>query len=209
MLSFSRTLLVSIFAGLAVTAASAAAAKEFSFKDPKGVNSMTFVLDSELEPIMGLASGISGTVSFDPADAKKTTGKLVVDAKSINCSNPAMTKVLHADDWLNVEKHGEVTFTFKEVKDAKSSAAGEFEMTVVGDFSCAGVTKELTIPVKATYKKDGAGGRLKGAKGDLLILRAAFTINRKDFKIKTEMGPEVVSEEIEIRASIVGMSAEK
>lgn len=208
MRSVRRTLLVSFFSGLLAASASAAASKEFNFKDPKGVNSMSFVLDSEFEPIMGLATGISGTVSFDPADAKKTTGKIVVDAESINCSNPAMTKVLHAEDWLNVEKNAEVSFTFKEVKEAKSTSAGEFELSVVGDFTCAGVMKEMTIPVKASYKKDGAGSRLRGAKGDLLILRAAFTINRKDFKIKTDMGPQVVSEEIQIRASIVGMSSE-
>ena len=40
--------------------------QEFDFKDSKRVNSLSFFLDSELEPIMGVASGISGKISYDP-----------------------------------------------------------------------------------------------------------------------------------------------
>lgn len=208
MRTFARWFMGSLI-GLALAASASAAAQEFNFKDPKGVNSMSFVLDSEIEPIMGLATGISGEVSFDPADAKKTAGKIVVDAATVNCSNPMMTKALHGADWLNVEKNKEITFTFKEVKEARTAGENEFELSIRGDFSCAGVTKELTIPVRISYKKDAAGHRLQGTKGDLLILRTSFSISRKDFKIQEKMGEAHVSDEIQIRAAIVGATSEK
>ncbi len=50
----------------ACVATASAAADKFDFKDPKGVNAIYFVLDSELEPIMGMATGISGTVNPGP-----------------------------------------------------------------------------------------------------------------------------------------------
>ena len=77
----------------------------FDFKDPKGVNSMTIQVDSILEPIMGTASGISGTLSFDPEAPKSANGKIVVSAGSIQTTNDRMTKVLHSEDWIDIEKY--------------------------------------------------------------------------------------------------------
>lgn len=190
-------------------AIASAAAIDFDFKDPKSVNAMYFLLDSEVEPIMGLASGISGTVSFDPADSKKLSGKIIVAADSLRTDNTEMNKVLHGDDWMKVKENTEISFTFQEVKESKAAGDNQWELSVSGEFLCKGVKKAMTVPVRATYQKGGLANRLRGQKGDLLILRTEFKINRKDFGIKPEMGNSVVAEEIQIRAAIVGMHAEK
>jgi hypothetical protein len=44
-----------------------AAPLTFDFKDPKGVNNVQFSLDAPLESITGTGTGISGSVTFDPA----------------------------------------------------------------------------------------------------------------------------------------------
>ena len=186
-----------------------ASAADFEFKDPKGVNSVQFLLDSEVEPIMGQASGVSGTIAFDPAAPEKTTGKIAVETESIHFQNQKMTDTLRQPDWLNTKQFTEITFAFKQVKSAKKSGENGFEMEVTGDFTCAGVTKELTVPVRATYLKGKAGERLQGAKGDLLVLRSEFAIKRSDFKIKPGMMNAVVAEDIHIRVSITGMHPEK
>ena len=60
---------------LACAATSALAAPQaFDFKDPKGVNNVIFKLDAPLEAISGSAGGISGTVTFDPAEPAATKG---------------------------------------------------------------------------------------------------------------------------------------
>ena len=120
-----------------------------------------------------------------------------------------MTKALHGDDWLDAEKHPVIEFVFKNVREATKSDEQTTKMTVVGELTCKGVTKELVVPVSATYLPDRMAQRMRRAKGDLLVLRSSFTFNRKDFNIKPDMGPEVVAEEIELRISIVGGAPKK
>jgi polyisoprenoid-binding protein YceI len=198
--------LLSIVSGF--PARTAAASKEFDFKDPKGVNSIVFVLDSLLEPIMGLANGVSGKLQFDPADPQSTRGTIALAASSVKCAHAGMTNVLHGDDWMNVKAYPTVEFTFKKIKDAKPGEDGSVAMTVVADLTLKGVTKELEVPVSATYLAGQLGQRVRGKDGDLLVLRSTFSVKRRDFGIKPEMGPETVAEEIELRVSIVGIRPE-
>jgi polyisoprenoid-binding protein YceI len=202
--------IVSVVAGLLFgSVAASAAAIEFDLKDPKGVNSMSFTLDSELEPILGLAAGISGKITFDPDKPEATDGLVIVDAASLHTENKGMKDTLHGPDWLNVKEHPEIKFNFKKVVEAKKGDGGVFEMKVTGDFECKGKTKEMTIPVRVTYLKGKLGNRQRGLKGDLLVVRTEFTIKRSDFEIKPDMGAAVVAEEIRIFASICGTHVEK
>ncbi len=182
---------------------------EFDFKDPKGVNTISFTLDSLLEPFTGMASGISGKVTFDPADAKATKGTITVETKSLKLENKGMQETLHGPDWLDAAKNPKIEFTFKKVTDYKSAGDNVFDLTVVGDMTCKGVTKELTVPVKATYLPGKLGERSGKLTGDLLVLRSNFTIARKDFGIKPDMGDKVVAEVIQLGISIAGVSPKK
>ena len=186
-----------------------AAGTEFDFKDPKGVNSISFTLDSLLEPFTGVASGISGKVTFDPADPKATKGTITVETKSLHLENKGMKETLHGPDWLDVAKNPKIEFAIKNVTESKSVGENVFDLTVVGDLTCMGVTKELTVPVKATYLPGKLGERSSKLSGDLLVLRASFAMKRKDFGIKPDMPGTVVAEEIQLRVSIVGVSPKK
>ena len=59
---------LAILASIGVTGTALAAPQTFDFKDPKGINNAGFKLDAPLEAINGNASGVSGTVTFDPAN---------------------------------------------------------------------------------------------------------------------------------------------
>jgi len=182
---------------------------EFDFKDPKGVNSMAFTLDSLLEPFTGVASGITGKVKFDPANPQATTGTISVETKSLYLDNKGMKETMHGPDWLDAQKNPKIEFTVKKVSEAKKLGEDVFEMTVVGDMTCKGVTKEITVPVKATYLPGKLSERSGKMNGDLLVLRANFNLKRKDFGIKPDMGDKVVAEDIQVRVSIAGHNAKK
>src|SRR5215468_2782822 len=98
-----------------------AAPQQFDFKDPKGVNNAVFKLDAPLEAINGSANGISGTVTFDPANPAATKGKIVVASSSLHVGNPMMKEHLHGSNWLDVVKYPEISFVAKELKNAKTS----------------------------------------------------------------------------------------
>ncbi len=190
---------------IGVTGIVFAAPQTFDFKDPKGINNAGFKLDAPLEAINGNASGVSGTVTFDPENPGATKGKIVVATGSLMLPNPMQKQHMLSDKWLDAAKFPEISFESKEFKNVKPT--GDTTMAdVTGTFTLKGVSKELTVPVKLTYMKDKLGQRVPNQKGDLLVVRASFTIKRGDFNINPGQFEDKVSDTIEITLSIAGAS---
>ena len=189
-----------------LTTAAYAAPQSFDFKDPKGVNNAVFKLDAPLESINGSASGITGSVSFDPENPAATSGKIVVASESLTVPNPMQKEHLHGANWLDTAKYPEITFETKSLANVKTEGPVT-TAEVTGNFSLHGVSKEITVPVKFTYLKDKLAARVPNLKGDLLVLRANFVINREDFNIQKGQYEEKVSPTIDLSLSIAGASA--
>ena len=188
---------------VALTSAAYAAPLAFDFKDPKGVNNAVFQLDAPLESINGSASGISGTVTFDPENPAATTGKIIVASESLTVPNPMQKEHLQSANWLDVAKYPEITFEAKSL--AKVNTDGNVTTgDVTGTFSLHGVTKEITVPIKLTYLKDKLAARVPNLKGDLLVIRANFVINREDFNLQKGQYEDKVSPTIDLSLSIAG-----
>ncbi len=181
-----------------------AAPQTFDFKDPKGVNNAVFKLDAPLEAINGSASGIKGSVQFDPAHPEMTKGKIIVESKSLTVPNKMMNEHLHGAMWMDVAKFPEISFDVTQLKNVKTTA-DTTTADAVGSFTMRGVTKELTVPVKITFLKDKLGARVQNLKGDLLVIRTNFQLKRSDFNVNPGM-TDKVSDEIDLSLSIAGMS---
>ena len=196
---------LTILALTALTGAALAAPQTFDFKDPKGINNAGFKLDAPLESINGSASGISGTVTFDPEKPGATTGKIIVATESLMVPNSMQRGHMLSDKWLDAPKFPEITFESKEFKNVKTDG-DTTTADVTGTFTLKGVSKEITAPVKLTYLKDKLGDRVPNQKGDLLVVRAHFTIQRGDFNVNPGQYEDKVSETIELTLSIAGAS---
>jgi polyisoprenoid-binding protein YceI len=197
---------ITLFSFTAVLSLNAVAAQlTFDFKDPKGVNNAVFKLDAPLEAITGSANGVSGTVTFDPANPAATKGKIVIAASSLHVPNPMMKEHLHGAQWMDVQQHPEITFEAKELKNVKGGSE-KAEGNVVGTLTIKGVSKEVTAPAKFTYLKDKLGQRVPGKKGDLLVIRSNFSIKRSDFGINPGAPQDKVADEIDLALSIAGAS---
>lgn len=176
----------------------------FNFNDLKGVNSISILLDSVLEPIMGVASGISGNVIFDPEKNKAIKGRIVVAADKIQMANPMMTKVLHSEEWLDVVTFPTVELSLKKIISTVSKINTQSEYVILGNFTCKGITKEIQMSVCVTYLPGKLKARNGKGDGDLLVLRSRFSIDRMDFKINPATSPDSVAKEIQLNVSIVG-----
>src|SRR3954468_11260626 len=164
-----------LFTSVSFATAVLAAPETFDFKDPKGINNAGFKLDAPLEAINGSASGISGTVTFDPENPAATKGKIVVAADTLTLPNTMQQGHMRGEKWLDVAKYPEISFDAKELKNVKTQ--GDVTTAdAVGTFTCKGVSKEMTIPVKLTYLKDKLSQRVPNMKGDLLVIRSNFSI---------------------------------
>lgn len=182
-----------------------AAPLTFDFKDPKGVNNVQFSLDAPLESITGTGTGISGSVTFDPAQPAATKGKIILDTKSLTVGNPMMADHLRGGNWLDVANHPAITFEAVSLTNVRTQG-NVVNAEVAGKLTLKGVTKDIKVPVSFTHLPDKLGARVNDpkVKGDLLVLRANFTINRADFGIQPGKNTDKVAETIQLSLSIAG-----
>jgi len=200
-----KSSLVSLLAASALAFTAKATPISFDFKDPKGVNNVQFHLDAPLESISGSATGVTGTVSFDPANPAATTGKIVLSSKSLTVGNPLMQEHLLGADWINAAGFPEISFEVHNF--SKIQTKGDrTDALVTGILTIKGVAKEVTVPVSLTYLPGKLGARLGKAdlKGDLLVLRAAFSVNRSDYGIMAGKAIDKVSENVDLTLSLAG-----
>lgn len=195
--------LVTTLAVFAVAGSAFAAPTSFDFQDPKGVNNVRFDLDAPLESMSGTANGVTGTVVFDPANPAATTGKINVAADSLRLPNSRMQEHLHSAQWIDVATHPEISFEVARLSNVKTSGA-ETTAVATGRFTLRGITKEITVPVRITHLPDALGRRQPNAKGDLLVIRAEFSINRDDFGIQPGQRLDTVGTEIKLSLAIAG-----
>jgi polyisoprenoid-binding protein YceI len=195
------TLVPVVLAGLVASAF--AAPLTFDFKDPKGVNNITFKLDAPLESISGSTNGITGTVTVDPATMTGITGKIVVTADSLKVPNPMMEEHMKGDKWLDAKKFPEISFELKAISDLDKNDNGA-NGKATGTFTLHGVSKDITVPARVTYLPGRLKDRVPDAEGDLLVIRADFSIKRGDFGIQPKQNEDKVSNQIRISLAIAG-----
>lgn len=182
-------------------------AESFDFKDPKGINNVSFTLDAPLESVSGTANGISGSIEFDPAHPENTKGEIVLQTSSLMVANSMMRDHLLGEHWMNVAEYPTITFVAEHFEPVKFDGT-TVKAHATGTLSVKGVSKKVTVPVTLTYLPGKLSARTNGnMQGDLLVLRSTFSISRNDYGINAGQHEEKVSDEIELKLSIAGAFA--
>lgn len=147
----------------------------------------------------GVFTKFSGTFAFDADDLSKSQVEVTIDAASIDTREAQRDAHLKSADFLDVEKHPEITFKSKRVE------RSDGDLRVIGDLTIHGVTREAALDVE----HHGAGKDPWG--NEKIGFSAKTTINRKDFGLTwnaaLETGGVLVGEKVEIDIDVEGTKA--
>lgn len=147
--------------------------------------------------VKGSFGDFSGTINYD-ADAPETmSASAVIKVASIDTKNADRDAHLRNEDFFDAEQFPEITFQTTSVSGTAP------DLTLTGDLTMKGVTKEISLPVELSGPiTDPWGNERIGLSGET-------TINRKDFNInwsKTlDNGGLVVADNVKLIIEIEGI----
>ena len=156
-----------------------------------GKSKATFVSDAPLETMTGKTNKVTGTLTVDPADITKTTGKFKVPVKSIRTGSDLRDEHLQGDGWLDAKKNPFIHFEISEVvlgkKGSKELKQGkDTKVEVKGKFTAHGVIRTIRRPVPRALVETLDFTDLKATvswSGDQIQIKAKFPYNLTDHEI--------------------------
>lgn len=143
----------------------------------------------------GRFNDLAGTISYDAANVAKNAVKVAIKTTSVDTGNTKRDEHLRKDDFFDVAKHPDMTFTSTVWK--KGATNGTYEIS--GEFSLHGVTKPITI----TATKTGSGTDPWG--NERIGFETAFTIKRSDYGMTANS--LMVGDEVKITFAAEGIKA--
>jgi polyisoprenoid-binding protein YceI len=121
--------------------------------------------------VRGEFQKLEGTVSWDPAAPAATQIEATLDVASINTRDAQRDGHLKSADFFDVEKFPKLSFKSKSV-----TAKGKEHLSVTGDLTIHGVTKEVVLDVEgpSAPSTDPFGNTRVGATATTKIKRDDF-----------------------------------
>ncbi|MFD7159468.1 YceI family protein [Kribbella sp. NPDC059898] len=145
--------------------------------------------------VRGAFDEFEGSFHIDGENPENSSGKVTIQAKSINTRNNQRDDHLRSNDFLAMDEHPEITFASTAVK-----KTGDAEFVVTGDLTIRGVTK----PVDVTFEYTGTATDPFG--NQRLGLEGSVVVNRKDFGVSwnaaLEGGGVLVSEKVTLELEV-------
>jgi polyisoprenoid-binding protein YceI len=148
--------------------------------------------------VRGSFDEFEGSFHIDGENPENSSGKVTIQAKSIQTRNSQRDDHLRSNDFLDMDNHAEITFVSTGIK-----AAGEGEFVVTGDLSIRGVS----MPVEVNFEYTGTATDPFG--NERLGLEGSVVINRKDWGVSwnaaLEGGGVLVSEKVTLEIEVSGI----
>lgn len=176
----------------------------FYFQDPQNRNQIIFTNEALVETFNGITTDVRGEISFDPAQLQNTIrGKISTTVNSIKTGIETRDEDLSSERWLNAKKYPEISFEISKVQDVIQLANNKLMLSLVGDFSCRGITKTMMANFTLTLLEENELTK-KRTLGDLLSLVGEFEIYLSEYGIQNAFMPTRVSQKVVITVNIVG-----
>lgn len=148
-----------------------------------------------LSRVRGRFTDFTGAISFDESNPQASRVDVVIQARSIDTSEPDRDKHLRSADFFEVDTHPTLTFASTSV-----TPRGGNIYDVAGDLTIHGVTREVVMPASFLGTAQDPWGNTK------FVFEAELTLNRKDFGLTwnaaLETGGFLVGDEVKVLLSI-------
>jgi polyisoprenoid-binding protein YceI len=164
--------------------------------DPDHSNAGFSVKHLMISNVKGSFDKQTGVVEIDDKDITRSKVAVTIDTASINTRVQKRDEHLRSADFFDVAKYPAMTFVSKKV-----ARAGSGGLTVSGDLTIHGITREVVLNVAplSQESKDPWGNIRRGTS-------ATTKINRKDFGLTwnkaLETGGVVVGDDVNITLEI-------
>ena len=164
--------------------------------DPVHSSAQFKVKHMMISNVKGEFTAVTGALTLDEKDITKSRVEASIDATTINTREAQRDAHLKSADFLDVEKFPTLSF-----KSTRITKAGDSELSVTGELSIHGVTRNVVFEV------EGMSAPTKDPWGNTRIgLSATTRISRKDFGLTwntaLETGGILVGEEVTITLDV-------
>ena len=189
----SLTAAIAVLVALALPSAAPAAVWNI---DPDHSSVAFTIRHLMVSNVKGTFAKFSGTVEIDEQNVAKSRIAVTIDTSSIGTNVQKRDDHLRSADFFDVAKYPTMTYVSHTI-----APAGQDRLTVTGDLTMHGVTREVVLAVEGLSPegKDPWGGIRRGA-------TASARINRKDFGLAwnqlLETGGVAVGEEVAIALEV-------
>ncbi|MBU0552657.1 YceI family protein [Myxococcota bacterium] len=197
--------LTSAFFALMITSAMAT-----TFKlSPGPINRVTFDNDAPFETITGFTGDVTGSIDLDLSKPSGAKGEVTIPVKSLNTGVALRDEHLRSDKWFDEAAHPNMTFKLSALEVKGSLKAGKpLKGKLKGVITIKGVSKAISVPVKVAYRASDEQLKAAYIKGDVLRLKAEFTLNIRDFGIipPAHVAGIKVADEVTIKVGLTALS---
>lgn len=140
--------------------------------------------------VKGSFGDFAGTIEFDETNPSAMKASATIQVASVTTANEKRDDHLRNEDFFDAPKFPAITFETTRVEGSLPN------LTLVGNLTIKGVTKEVSIPVEV-------GGPIVNPWGQTVIgLSGGTTINRQDFGLtwskNLDGGGVVVGDEVKL-----------
>jgi len=164
---------------------------------------ITFLSEAPLEDIKGVSNQVIGYAIFDNSGStpRLAAGEFHLPVASMDTGIPLRNEHMQGSRWLNAAEHPDIVFELAESKNVRKvkeqASFTTYEITLVGDMTINGVTREMQIPATIVVMPESERTRSR-APGDLMAIRANYTIQLAEFGIEDPIVGDKLANTIEL-----------
>lgn len=123
--------------------------------------------------LVGEFKTFGGTFSYDPENVAASSIRVDIETASLDSNHAERDKHIRAERYLDVDKYPESSFVSSKVEDL-----GDGKMTVYGELSLRGVSKEIVIDASTVGAgSDPWGGYRVGLEGTTMLDMREFGVD--------------------------------